>query len=222
MEVDDGGKEACTTIPAAPAEPRSLPKARPIVPNKARDVQPRGSGTHVATPCGCTQSVGTVLQNPVLSAGPSAGPANAPHGDCHPPSTQSPGHRRLGSQVQRTQESPGPSLGDTDKGIVRGNPGVDWSYPYPYPGKTRTRDWRARVFPGFTCGFLGGTLLVAIVITVGHWHLRFFVVAVALLLPLCCCRRRRHVPSLLSSSAACHVVVVVADSPKDSPVVATA
>ncbi|KAH9010053.1 hypothetical protein EDB85DRAFT_1902454 [Lactarius pseudohatsudake] len=53
MEVDDGGKEARTTIPAAPAEPRSLPKAR----NKARDVQPRGSGTHVAMPRGRTQSV---------------------------------------------------------------------------------------------------------------------------------------------------------------------
>ncbi|KAH9008742.1 hypothetical protein EDB85DRAFT_1903888, partial [Lactarius pseudohatsudake] len=47
MEVDDGGKEARTTIPAAPTEPRSLPKARPVVQNKARDVQPRGSGTHV-------------------------------------------------------------------------------------------------------------------------------------------------------------------------------
>ncbi|KAH9013117.1 hypothetical protein EDB85DRAFT_1899902 [Lactarius pseudohatsudake] len=73
MEVDDGGKEAHTTIPAAPAEPRSLPKAR----NKARDVQPRGSGTHVAMPRGRTQSVGNVLQNPVSSAGPSAGPPSS-------------------------------------------------------------------------------------------------------------------------------------------------
>ncbi|KAH9022136.1 hypothetical protein EDB84DRAFT_1565088 [Lactarius hengduanensis] len=77
MEVDDGGKEARTTIPAAPAEPRSLPKARPIVQNKARDVQPRGSGTHVAMPRGRTQSVGNVLQNPVSSAGPSAGPPSS-------------------------------------------------------------------------------------------------------------------------------------------------
>ncbi|KAH9040931.1 hypothetical protein EDB85DRAFT_2140089 [Lactarius pseudohatsudake] len=77
MEVDDGGKEARTTIPAAPTEPRSLPKARPVVQNKARDVQPRGSGTHVTKPRGRTQSVGTILQNPDSSAGPSAGPPSS-------------------------------------------------------------------------------------------------------------------------------------------------
>ncbi|KAH8983596.1 hypothetical protein EDB86DRAFT_3085261 [Lactarius hatsudake] len=76
MEVDDGGNEAHTTIPTAPAQPRSLLKAKPIVQNKAHDVEPCGSGTHVATPCGHTQSVGTTLQNPVSSAGPSAGPSS--------------------------------------------------------------------------------------------------------------------------------------------------
>ncbi|KAH9007738.1 hypothetical protein EDB85DRAFT_2165278 [Lactarius pseudohatsudake] len=77
MEVDNGGKEARTTIPAAPTEPWSLPKARPVVQNKAHDVQPRGSGTHVAKPRGRTQSVGTILQNPDSSAGPSAGPPSS-------------------------------------------------------------------------------------------------------------------------------------------------
>ncbi|KAH8978647.1 hypothetical protein EDB86DRAFT_3090267 [Lactarius hatsudake] len=77
MEVDDGGNEARTTIPTAPAQPRSLPKAKPIVQNKARDVEPRGSRTHVATPRGRTQSVGATLQNPVSSAGPSAGPSSS-------------------------------------------------------------------------------------------------------------------------------------------------
>ncbi|KAH8980289.1 hypothetical protein EDB86DRAFT_2835410 [Lactarius hatsudake] len=77
MEVDDGGNEARTTIPTAPAQLRSLPKAKPIVQNKAHDVEPRGSGTHVATPRGHTQSVGTALQNPVSSARPSAGPSSS-------------------------------------------------------------------------------------------------------------------------------------------------
>ncbi|KAH8985229.1 hypothetical protein EDB86DRAFT_2833171 [Lactarius hatsudake] len=77
MEVDDRGNEARTTIPTAPAQPWSLPKAKPIVQNKARDVEPRASRTHVATPHGHTQSVGTALQNPVSSARPSAGPSSS-------------------------------------------------------------------------------------------------------------------------------------------------
>ncbi|KAH9022209.1 hypothetical protein EDB85DRAFT_2151888 [Lactarius pseudohatsudake] len=87
MEVDDGGKEARTTIPAAPAEPRSVPKARPIVQHKARDVEPRGSGSHVPMPRGRTQSVGTALENPVSSAGPSSsGQPKHPMGIVVPPS----------------------------------------------------------------------------------------------------------------------------------------
>ncbi|KAH9040936.1 hypothetical protein EDB85DRAFT_1886606 [Lactarius pseudohatsudake] len=77
MEVDDGGKEARSIIPATPTEPRSLPKARPIVQSKARDVQPCGSRTHVTKPRGHTQSVGTTLQNPVLSARPSTRPPSS-------------------------------------------------------------------------------------------------------------------------------------------------
>ncbi|KAH8984302.1 hypothetical protein EDB86DRAFT_3084682 [Lactarius hatsudake] len=77
MEVDDGGNEARTTSPTAPAQLQSLPKAKPIVQNKAHDVEPHGSRTHVATPHGHTQSVGTALQNPVSSARPSAGPSSS-------------------------------------------------------------------------------------------------------------------------------------------------
>ncbi|KAH9039763.1 hypothetical protein EDB85DRAFT_2140847 [Lactarius pseudohatsudake] len=87
MEVDDGGKEARTTIPAAPAELRSVPKARPIVQHKARDVEPRGSGSHVPMPRGHTQSVETALENPVSSAGPSSsGQPKHPMGIVVPPS----------------------------------------------------------------------------------------------------------------------------------------
>ncbi|KAH9024186.1 hypothetical protein EDB84DRAFT_1440770 [Lactarius hengduanensis] len=79
MEVDGGDNEACTTIPSGPAGPRNVPRARPIVQDKALVPTPRG------------RTLNTALQNPFTAAGPSAGPSSSgqpkhPMGIVVPPS----------------------------------------------------------------------------------------------------------------------------------------
>ncbi|KAH9012057.1 hypothetical protein EDB85DRAFT_2159344 [Lactarius pseudohatsudake] len=79
MEVDGGDNEARTTIPSGPAGPRNVPKAQPIVQDKALVPTPRG------------HTLGTALQNPFTPAGPSAGPSSSgqpkhPMGIVIPPS----------------------------------------------------------------------------------------------------------------------------------------